>query len=290
MKLLATIMIGMMLALSFTSCNKEDDKKSDNTNNQEQSATVDAFFPTGYNRGDVAAWYAATEMQKNNQVNTLAVYIFNDNQVLVTLHRKKVNDADSRTIEGTGSCQITNGDYTNGTVVVTIPALSLEMTLTIQNGTFTAMGATFTKQNTAVPEAQSVTDNGQGGGGQGGNGDLKADPYFPAAYANKTLAAWYTLTDVNVDRAKVEAVFLFTDNTLVKTESKVYSEADGRDPSKQIDAVGTYELIAGDLFAGTISITAEEMNFTAEITNGIIHAMGDDFIKQDNNDAPTPSK
>lgn len=125
-------------------------------------------------------------------------------------------------------------------------------------------------------------------GNEGGESEFteKATAYFPDAYAEKTLAAWYSLTETDENKIKIEAIFLFDDNTLVKTNSKVYSEADGREPSDELEAEGEFEITSGDYDNGAAHVKAGEMEFDVTISDGVLSAMGAEFIKQDNADLP----
>lgn len=129
--------------------------------------------------------------------------------------------------------------------------------------------------------------NGEGNEGESEFTD-KATAYFPDAYAEKTLAAWYSLTETDEDRIKIEAIFLFDDNTLIKTTSKVYSEADGREPSDELEATGEFTITSGDYDNGEahVVLAGGEMEFDVTISGGVLSAMGAEFIKQDNADAP----
>ncbi len=128
-------------------------------------------------------------------------------------------------------------------------------------------------------------ENGEGNEGESEFTD-KATAYFPNAYAEKTLAAWYSLTETDEDKIKIEAIFLFDDNTLIKTTSKVYSEADGRPAEDKIEAEGGFTITSGDYDNGAAHVKAGEMEFDVTISDGVLSAMDTDFIKQDNADLP----
>ena len=128
--------------------------------------------------------------------------------------------------------------------------------------------------------AEEEKENGESGFA------TEAEAYLPASYADKTLDAWYTLKDEDSDKIKIEAVFLFNDNTLVVTSSKVYSVEDGREPEKKINAEGTFTITSGDYDNGTADVDAAGMQFEVTITDGVLSAMDAEFIKQDNADAP----
>ena len=128
-------------------------------------------------------------------------------------------------------------------------------------------------------------------GNEGGESTFtdKATAYLPEAYADKTLAAWYSLTEEEKDKIKIEAIFLFDDNTLIKTTSKVYSVEDGREPSDERDATGEFTITSGDYENGEAHVVLEleeEMEFDVTISNGVLSAMGAEFTKQDNADVP----
>lgn len=282
MRFLAALMACLMLAVSFFSCEK-DEEQTNNTSNQGQTT---AFFPTGYDRSAVVAWFTGIEYQSDGQVNVQAIYIFNDGSMLATLYKKKANGTERREIGVTGTCRLTSGDYTNGTAIVSIPSLGMEMNITIRNGVFSVEGVTFTKQdNDKIPAAQEPT--GDNGGGTNSS-TLLTDAYLPAAYGDKTIVAWYAFSNQENDRIKTEAVFLFDDNTLVVTKHKEYTS--GRAPENEIEAEGTYRLTEGDYENGTASVMAGDRSITATIVNGVLSAMGEQFTKQDNANAPEPTQ
>ena len=146
---------------------------------------------------------------------------------------------------------------------------------------------------------QGGDDGGNGSPESGGddsgtvqyNGDVVA--YLPADYAEgKTIAAWYMLTDEESQSIRIEAVFLFTDNTLVVTKNKVYSTADGRNPEKEIVESGTYQLSERSSYEnGTADvILSNGRAMTVAINNGVLSAMNEEFTKQDKASAPSPTK
>ena len=145
---------------------------------------------------------------------------------------------------------------------------------------------------TSFLEAQTAAEKECGEeGNEGGESTFteKATAYLPEAYADKTLAAWYSLTEEEKDKIKIEAIFLFDDNTLIKTTSKVYSVEDGREPSDERDATGEFTITSGDYENGEAHVVLEleeEMEFDVTISNGVLSAMGAEFTKQDNADLP----
>ncbi len=112
--------------------------------------------------------------------------------------------------------------------------------------------------------------------------------YLRHSHAGKIVEAWYMLKEKDDDKIKIEAVFLFQDFSLVVTSAKVYSIADGRDPEDEIIAEGTFEITSGSYNDGSASVDTGEAQFDVTITNGVLSAMGEEFIKQDNGYAPEP--
>ena len=115
--------------------------------------------------------------------------------------------------------------------------------------------------------------------------------FLPDTYADKTVAAWYAAYSEEDYKKKVEAVFLFTDSTLILTKSKVYSEEDGRDPSRVTMYEGKYDVAQGDLSNGifTIQLTPRSA-FDVEIADGKLSLMGQRYTKQDNAKVPAAAK
>lgn len=125
-----------------------------------------------------------------------------------------------------------------------------------------------------------------------GGGDKDSEEaFFPSAYANKTVAAWYLLTENEDNKTRTEAVFLFDDNTLVVTKYKVYSKDDGRDPERSIIAEGAYRLTQGDYTNGTASVVLSDgSTMEVTITDGKLYAMKETFTKQDKSKVPAPKQ
>jgi len=118
----------------------------------------------------------------------------------------------------------------------------------------------------------------------------KVQAFLPAEYADSNaVAAWYMSVDEQENRVKYEAVFLFEDGSLVVTKSKFYTKADGRNPELEILATGQYELTDGDYDNGVASVVLSDGTvFEVEIEEGVLSAMGSEYYKQKNEDAPQP--
>ena len=151
-----------------------------------------------------------------------------------------------------------------------------------ENGSEECTQATIDFSNYCAKAEEEAEEGGESGFA------AEAEAYLPASYADKTLDAWYMLKEADEDKIKIEAVFLFNDNTLVVTSSKVYSVEDGREPEKKINAEGTFTITSGDYMNGTADVDAAGMQFEVTITDGVLYAMEEEFTKQDNADAPEP--
>ena len=115
--------------------------------------------------------------------------------------------------------------------------------------------------------------------------------FLPDTYAGKTVAAWYAVYSEADYKKKVEAVFLFTDSTLIVTKSKVYSEEDGRDPSRVTTYEGKYEVAQGDYSNGIFTFQlSPRSSFDVEITDGKLSLMGQRYTQQDNAKVPAAAK
>ena len=140
----------------------------------------------------------------------------------------------------------------------------------------------FSLTYTSCEELENLVDDSE----ENVSGDVA---FFPKAYADKEIAAWYSWTEKDKDKTKTEAVFLFKDNTFVVTKNKVYSKEDGRNPEREIEAVGQYSLIEGDYTNGKAQVViADGGTMTVVIKDGkLTTEMGDEvFIKQDNAKLP----
>jgi hypothetical protein len=161
---------------------------------------------------------------------------------------------------------------------------------------------TFTKQSNANIPAASKPVDGEiiNGGGNSGDGDgyggdngayaITPEAYLPSSYASKTIAAWYGLTEIRDTKTRNQAIFLFTDGSMVVTKSTVYTKADGRNPEYSIEFAGTYNITSGDYSNGEAYVP--EMSMTVTISNGVLSvpAMQETYTKQSNADAPAPKK
>ncbi|MBP3467397.1 MAG: hypothetical protein J6K01_07290 [Paludibacteraceae bacterium] len=284
--------------MAFVSCS-DDDKDSNSTN---PSGAISAFFPEGYSASNVAAWYLYSEVQQDGTKRASAVFLFNDNTIVVTNHKIKSDGREYKETDFVGTYQITNGNYDNGTAYVP----QMDMSVTIENGKMTPMGKeTFTKQSNANIPATSKPVDGEiiNGGGNSGDGDgnggdnggdnngayaITPEAYLPSDYASKTIAAWYGLTEIRDTKTRIQAIFLFTDGSMVVTKSTVYTKADGRNPEYSIEFAGTYNITSGDYSNGAAYVP--EMEMTVTISDGVLSvpAMQETYTKQSNADAPAP--
>ena len=73
---------------------------------------------TSYADKDVEAWYEYhTYDEKSGKYKILAIFIFNDNSLVVTKAKYNLFDSNvTREIEYTGFCELNEGDYQDGIV------------------------------------------------------------------------------------------------------------------------------------------------------------------------------
>lgn len=114
--------------------------------------------------------------------------------------------------------------------------------------------------------------------------------FFPVSYRQRKVAAWYSLTEEKENGKKIEAVFLFDDNSFVATKNRIYT--DGRSNERTIMAEGDYSIIQGDYTNGKaqVAVNGESDPMLVTITDGVMNAMGENFVKQDNKKVPKASE
>ena len=119
----------------------------------------------------------------------------------------------------------------------------------------------------------------------------EVEAFLPSFCADKTVAAWYSVYSETDYKKKIEAVFLFTDSTVVVTKSKVYSQEDGRDPSREVMHEGTYQVLEGDFDNGALQILLPGgVSLRARISEGELTLMAVTYVRQDNAGIPAPSQ
>ena len=119
----------------------------------------------------------------------------------------------------------------------------------------------------------------------------EVEAFLPSFCADKTVAAWYSVYSETDYKKKIEAVFLFTDSTVVVTKSKVYSQEDGRDPSREVMHEGSYQVSEGDFDNGALQILLPGgVSLRARIQDGELTLMAVTYVRQDNAGIPAPSQ
>ena len=119
----------------------------------------------------------------------------------------------------------------------------------------------------------------------------EVEAFLPSFCADKTVAAWYSVYSETDYKKKIEAVFLFTDSTVVVTKSKVYSQEDGRDPSREVMHEGSYQVSEGDFDNGALQILLPGgVSLRARISEGELTLMAVTYVRQDNAGIPAPSQ
>ena len=85
------------------------------------------------------------------------------------------------------------------------------------------------------------------------------------------------------------AIFLFTDSAVAITKSKTYSIEDGREPAREIVALGIYHQLEGNLINGTLRFELSSgFPRNAQIIDGVLTHDSIAYTKQDNANAPAP--
>ncbi len=274
----------------FSDYNSDDNGDDDGDDTGDDTGDDDGGDDSGSD-ANLAAWYKATRTIDNVEYDVAAI-LFDDNTIIFT--RTRVPDGSGFTYQteiiGKGKYAILDGDLINGRIKISM--FEQESYLSIIDGVISSEDVEYIKQdNSKYTGSTDFSDVGGDdvGGDDGGDDDgeeyntddIKA--YLPSEYAKMTVSAWYIAINEEDNKVKVEAVFLFNDNSLVVTKSKIYAKSDGRDPQYDINATGTYQLTSGNFTTGRANVvTADGMVMEVAIENGILTAMGTDFEKMPN--------
>ena len=282
-KFISIIAAVLALSLTYTSCDKEDNKEPQQQT--DNSTTVaKAFLPDTYAQKTIAAWYSIYS-EADYKTKVEAVFLFTDSTLAIT--KSKVYTPEdgrdpSRVVMYEGKYEVTEGDFNNGIFVFTFtqgPSIDVQ----IAEGQLSFMGQTYTKQdNSEVPAPAKTTENEFIG---------TVQPYLPAFNIQINYAAWYTSTTQDVNRIKIDAIFLDTDSLMLYTRSRFYTQKDGRKPSYEVIDIGKYKLTDGDYTTGTATLKLSTGDvYQAVITDGQMSVMDAVFTKQDNDKLPEPVK
>ena len=115
--------------------------------------------------------------------------------------------------------------------------------------------------------------------------------FLPVSYADKTVDAWYSVFSEEDYKTKVQAVFLFTDSTVIITKSKIYSQEDGRKPSRVIMYEGTFQIKEGNYKNGIASFKLDYgVTYDVEIVDGQLTVMNTTYTLQDKADVPAATE
>lgn len=277
---------------------------------------IEAFFPNGFSSKDVASWYAQSgtvpeqgyEMQYN-----AAIFFFANGQFVATAH-SVITGPDgpipTKAIAIKGRYEwVGEGNFDNGKLkligddgkVIVVDIADGKLTgIETEDGQVTI----YSKQdNKSVPQSSDPTENGQQGGegeggeGEGGEGQGGEDQgnevpaFFPKAYADKTVVAWYSFSEGEKGETRVEAVFLFENDVVIVTENKVFSEEFGMGPERYIKSVGSYKLREGDYENGLGLVELSEVGqHQVKIAEGVLTVDGlyGEYIKRALADIPDP--
>ena len=279
---------------------------------------IEAFFPNGCSSKDVASWYSQSgsisekgyEMQYN-----AAIFFFGNGQFVATVHSVITGPEGpipTKAIAIKGRYEWVEGNFETGKLkligddgkVIVVDIAEGKLTgIESEDGQVTI----YIKQDTnSVPQPSDPTENGQQGGegeggeggqGEGGEGQGGEDQgnevpaFFPKAYAEKTVVAWYSFSEGEKGETRVEAVFLFENDVVIVTENKVFAEELGMGPERYIKSVGSYKLRDGDYETGLGIVELSELGqHQVKIEKGVLTVDGlyGEYIKRALADIPDP--
>ena len=277
---------------------------------------IEAFFPNGFSSKDVASWYAqsgtVSEQGYEMQYNA-AIFFFANGQFVATAH-SVITGPDgpipTKAIAIKGRYEwVGEGNFDNGKLKL-IGDDGKVIVVDIADGKLTGIESEdgqvtiYSKQdNKSVPQSSDPTENGQQGGegeggeGEGGEGQGGEDQgnevpaFFPKAYADKTVVAWYSFSEGEKGETRVEAVFLFENDVVIVTENKVFVEELGMGPERYIKSVGSYKLRDGDYETGLGIVELSELGqHQVKIEKGVLTVDGlyGEYIKRALADIPDP--
>lgn len=124
----------------------------------------------------------------------------------------------------------------------------------------------------------------------GNNPVWEVEAFLPSYCADKTVSAWYSVYSETDYKKKIEAVFLFSDSTVIVTKSKTYSQEDGRDPSREVMHEGTYQVLEGDFDNGALQfLLPGGVSLRARIQDGELTLMAVTYVRQDISALPAPT-
>lgn len=295
---LFTMLIAMM-AMFFAACGDDSSSgnnpasggngsSSGNGGSISDATLAKAFFPEGYNKADVVAWFFCPNVDRSGD-RTESIYIFKDYSWVMGALKTDGDGKQTRIIEEAGNATLKSGDFDNG--VFSFLHGNTGYDIEIKNGQFT-MDQTFTRQSLdKVPTPTKADVDNSGNVQHGTYSDRLTSPYFPTGYEDKKIAAWYGFTNVEGSRIKTCVIYLFDDNTAIETEYHYTSHNDLT--TNTLEITGTYS-IDGDYENGSITLNAETgvgtnvgfHTITATIENGILTIGGEPFTKQDNSKVP----
>lgn len=124
----------------------------------------------------------------------------------------------------------------------------------------------------------------------GNNPVWEVEAFLPSYCAEKTVSAWYSVYSETDYKKKIEAVYLFSDSTVIVTKSKTYSQEDGRDPSREVMHEGTYQVLEGDFDNGALQfLLPGGVSLRARIQDGELTLMAVTYVRQDITALPAPT-
>ncbi|MBR4324811.1 MAG: hypothetical protein IKP73_04725 [Bacteroidales bacterium] len=169
--------VGAFSARPIRRSNNQDEEGKYN----EELKTLVAFFPTGYENKYVSAWYTYKDIMQSEE---WALYLFDDNTYIATLHRVQKGQ---RVLYNAGTFKVDGDidpDYNDfeTTFLLGVSEIPVEFS----GGKCTFLEKRFVRETGAVPDATELTKD-----------NTKANMiYFPPVLTLDRVAAWYKQAEV----------------------------------------------------------------------------------------------
>lgn len=283
-RLISIVVAGLMLGLTFASCDKEKADVNEPEGSGKNPGEVEAFLPESYADKTVTAWYSVySEADYKKKIE--AVFMFTDSTLIVTkskVYTEEDGRDPSRVVMYEGKYRVSEGDFDNGVLIISLQG-GVSLNAEVSAGEFTLMGVTYTRQNNAkIPAATRSTENEF-------IGNVQA--YLPAFNIDISYAAWYEYVVQTERSIRIDAIFLETDSLMLYTRSMFYTQKDGRKPVYEVLDIGRYKLVEGNFSTGRVDLTFSTNEvYEATVTDGQMSIADMIFTKQKMEDAPEPLK
>ena len=256
-----------------------------------------------------------------------AVFLFSDKTFVITSHSKKVDSSGTIWKEKIhyvmrGNYELEDsGTFENGTLILTPSAMyeandnsstqgwielteaqsaAAKMTCSVSSGSFMPPSDQMENPYSFYKKAEDaylrvyrgeIDDSlAQSSGGEPEQSvDYSALCFFPTSYENKTVVAWYASEDVQTEKTKFFALYLFEDGEFVATKRTITNSGEAR----EIEMSGEYSLQTPNNYqnntgSAQAKVGDETKVFTITISGGVFSVEGVDttWAKQ-SGDVPT---